>query len=531
MSALVVIFAIFIVSALGLVALIWYWLRQRALREPSPAKPKKVKRGKAAEDAAEPEPEAEALPQKTGRSRLISATSLAEAEAANRAPMPFVPEPEPEAEPGPGPGPEPEVLLAARPSPLAAATRQAVVFRQYFPPDLGAGSRSFFGGTPLVPGTLEWPRDPDTGKALHFILQVDLAAVPDEARLGLLPDSGVLALFLDLEWGAGDAFRVVWQQGYEGMAWRELGPPVDLKAAYGDEAAHVWPWALTPAHGIPLLPRWPFEPVRIAVPEVPEDFEAETGSPPSWSGGGEVAEALLAAQGHDGAARPEPLSPQDFLGDDGEILIAPWPGFPQDWLAIQTASAALVRAADRALRSPRASLYPDLDEAGRAAEIARVREEAQAWFDHALGNPALAPIAPPVRKAFWEWFAGHKPLAQLVAPSAVEAAIETTLHASPQEAAHFPPEIAARVAYRHVLARRTPEGGIHAPTPDRMLAPFSDVQGEEQEIAATHLLLLELSSNEGIGHHFGEGVYQFWITPDDLADRRFDAVVMTRAAY
>lgn len=210
-------------------------------------------------------------------------------------------------------------------------------------------------------------------------------------------------------------------------------------------------------------------------------------------------------------------------------LVPPWPGFPQDWLAIQTASAALVREADRAVRFPRRSLYPDMDDAARAAHVATVRDEAQAWFDHALGNPALGPVAAPVRKAFWDWFAGHKPLSQLIAPKAVEAAIETTLHASPHEAAKLPPEMVARVAYRHVLAQRTDQG-IHAPTPDRMLAPFSDVQGEEQEIATTHLLLLELSSNEGIGHRFGEGVYQFWITPEDLADRRFDAVVLTRAA-
>lgn len=523
MLALVAIFAIFAASALGLIALIWYALRQRALQAPAPSKPKKLKRRKAAQDTAQPEPEP--LPLKTGRSRLISAASLAEAEAANSAPESVPVEP---AAPGPEPvplAPEPE-----QPSPLAAAARQAVVFRQHFPPHLGAESRSFFGGTPHVPGTLEWPRDPETDKPLHFILQVDLAAVPDEARLGLLPDSGVLAVFLDLQWGAGDAFRVVWQQGYEGMPWRELSPPHDLAAAYGDEGAYVWPWALTPQHGIPLLPRWPFEPVRIAVPELPEDFEEETGSPPSWSGSDEVAQALLAAQGSEAESFPEPLSPQDFLSADGETLVAPWPGFPQDWLAIQTTSAALVRAADRALRMPRASLYPELDDMARAAHVATVREEAQAWFDHALGNPALGPVAPPVRKAFWDWFAGHKPLAQLVASGAVEAAVETTLHAAPEEAANFPPEITAKVAARHALAH-VYQGRINAPTPDRMLAPFSDVQGGEQEIAATHLLLLELSSNEGIGHRFGEGVYQFWITPEDLADRRFEQVVLTRAAY
>jgi uncharacterized protein YwqG len=49
--------------------------------------------------------------------------------------------------------------------------------------------------------------------------------------------------------------------------------------------------------------------------------------------------------------------------------------------------------------------------------------------------------------------------------------------------------------------------------------------------AKTHLLLLELSSNEALGHHFGEGVYQFWITPADLRARRFDKVQLTADAY
>ncbi len=64
-----------------------------------------------------------------------------------------------------------------------------------------------------------------------------------------------------------------------------------------------------------------------------------------------------------------------------------------------------------------------------------------------------------------------------------------------------------------------------------MLAAPSCVQGNHEEIAQTHLLLLELSSDEGIGHYFGEGVYQFWIAPADLRGRRFDRVVLTTAAY
>ncbi len=528
MSAFVAISAIFLISALGLIAALIYFLRQRMLQAPKVprAKPKRKKRQ--ADGTVEPEPEPETITEPPkGRSRLISASSLAEADAAYavREPAPFEPS-----------GPEPE---PGQPSPLVAAARQTIVFRQHFPPLLAGDARSFFGGAPVVQGAMEWPRGSASGKPLHFLVQVDLAEVPAEARLGLLPEDGILAVFLDLTWGVGEAFRVMWQTGADFEAWRELDVPSDLALAYGDEAAQVWPWALSPAHGSQLLPRWPFEPVRIELPAMPQD-EEEPGSPPSWSASGEVAEVLIAAQGSAAESLTQPFSPQDFLSADGESLVAPWPGFPHDWLAIQTASAALVCEADRALRFPRRLLYPDLDGAARAAHVATVKDEAQAWFDHALGNPALGPVAPPVRKAFWDWFAGHKPLAQLVAPGAVEAAIETTLHAAPEEAANIPPEIIARVAYRHMLAQRTPEGGIHAPMPDRMLAPFSpapfrdaplsDVQGEEQEIARAHLLLLELSSNESIGHRFGEGVIQFWITPEDLADRRFEQVVLTRAA-
>jgi hypothetical protein len=301
--------------------------------------------------------------------------------------------------------------------------------------------------------------------------------------------------------------------------------------AYGDEGGYTWPWALAAEHGIQVLPRWPVAPIAIAVaialpPSIAAD-ETTSALAPSWDQGDLTTLALLAAQGD--ADLPKPLSLADFTGADGTFQ-PPWPGFPQDWLAVQTCAAALVREADRAARFPRPSLYPDLSSEAKAAHLAAVKEEAQAWFDHALANPALAPLDPPVRDAFWAWFAGHQSLTQLLAPRAAEAAIETTLHAAPAAAALIPPEIVAKLARRHALATRS-DSHTHAPTPNRLLAPYSDVQGDQQERAATHLLLLELSSDEAIGHRFGEGVYQFWITPEDLAERRFDKAVLTTTAY
>jgi hypothetical protein len=516
--AFVAIVAIFAASALGLALVIWYWLRQRALREPKPRKARRPRRSKAdgAGEAALPDPEPAPAPRKKARSRQISAASLAEAEAAAALPDPDYPDPEPEPE-----APEPPAEPAPLPAPILAAARQAIVLRQHFPPHRappqGSSGRSWFGGTPVLPGNAEWPVNPGTGKPLHFLLQLDLSEVPPEAGLGLLPPDGALAVFLDLNWGPGEAFRVLWTQGYAGTPWRALDPPRELGMAYGDEAALAWPWALTPEHGTPFLPRWPFAPRLIALPET---------DAPGWPHRVETVKALLDVQTA-GDPAPGAIAPAldiaDFQGADGQGFEPVWYGYPQDWIAVQIAAAALVREADRASRTVLHDPYPGLDEAERNAELKAVREEAQAWFDHALNNPALEPVAPPVRKAFWDWLATHRALAERVIPEAVELAIETTLHASPQEAAKFPEDVIARVQWRHVLAMRTPEGVI-APPPPRLLAPASD----DNPLAVTHLLLLELPESQALGHHFAGGALQFWITPEDLSARRFDAVVMTR---
>ena len=72
---------------------------------------------------------------------------------------------------------------------------------------------------------------------------------------------------------------------------------------------------------------------------------------------------------------------------------------------------------------------------------------------------------------------------------------------------------------------------IHARCPNRMFGPPRYVHGDAEERIDDWLLLLELSSNESIGHHFGEGVIQFLIRPADLQARRFDKVEAIVTAY
>ena len=72
---------------------------------------------------------------------------------------------------------------------------------------------------------------------------------------------------------------------------------------------------------------------------------------------------------------------------------------------------------------------------------------------------------------------------------------------------------------------------IHAPSPDRMFGPPSYVQGDVEEAVLDRLLLLELSSRDQIGHHFGEGVFQFLIRPEDLEAGRLEQVEVILTAY
>ena len=111
-----------------------------------------------------------------------------------------------------------------------------------------------------------------------------------------------------------------------------------------------------------------------------------------------------------------------------------------------------------------------------------------------------------------------------------ELSVEASLSAGPEAAARIPPDVVDYIRSRHALAREL-EGRLHINIPDHMLGPATDVQGYVDERAREFVLLLELSSDEGIAHYFGEGVLQFWIRPDDLAARRFDRVEFGDTAY
>ena len=425
--------------------------------------------------------------------------------------------------PAPSPGPVP-VRSTPRPQPLPTAT-QAVVFRQHFPPEPVGATLSFFGGAPVAPAGFQWPRT-TASKPFTFLMQIDCAEVPASARLELLPDRGILYFFHDLSWGEPTPFRVLYEERVDKDA-APIQPPADLDRAYGDQAPHRWSWPRSLEDCPLLLPRWTFQPVVIELPPPSVDADEDEDAPVLWPGEKATAEALQAAQGEEVVA--DWFSIKDFAAPDG-ALIRPYPNYPHDWRAVQIASGLLIDSLSHTYRFKGTAARHGLSDQDRDALLIQTTEEASGWYTLAASHSPFATVPPAESNEFWTWLADKPWLARFVIVEAVVMSIEASLADSHEAAARIPTDVARRLHHRHALASRA-ETRWFAPNPDRMLAPPVDVQGNQWDRAKTHLLLLELSSNEALGHHFGEGVYQFWITPEDLKARRFDKVELTADAY
>lgn len=124
-----------------------------------------------------------------------------------------------------------------------------IVFREIFPPSATAGL-SFYGGVPVGPAKLTWPRVRiKPGDApLSFIMQWDCAELAGQDVTGLLPRDGVLYLFFDLTWGDPFDFQFIYARGpVDGMQAMPIPPdlpqfmirPADLRERRFDKVTLV----------------------------------------------------------------------------------------------------------------------------------------------------------------------------------------------------------------------------------------------------------------------------------------------------
>ncbi|MBF4767715.1 DUF1963 domain-containing protein [Nocardioides agariphilus] len=408
---------------------------------------------------------------------------------------------------------------------LQASRDQAVLLRRDFPPRPGSLDR--WGGVPLVPRGFTWPffvADDGAERALHCLLQLDCASIPERGRLGLMPDHGMLYVFLDLDRHT----HWKWSVRYETGDLADFVPakvPASLPCAYSDRRAWVWPqrdedWPR-------LLPEWSIDPVLLTGgrPRGVED-ESSDGKLDFWPGTIPVPERLEEIEGAVVSSRFH-----HNAYDDTGALVRPYATFPHDWQAVRITMGHASRQADR-------QHLDNLVERGETTEaeavdyLARLRQGVDSWSRLAQAEEPWTPLTSQERDAVWQFLLDHQAVVLFGLTEAVNESVEATLSGSPLAEEILPPEALDPVRIRHALGVRSDDGSVaFASSTARMLCAPSYVQGDAEERISEWLLLLELAESQPIGHLFGESVYQFWIRPGDLAARRFDLVQLTASAY
>ena len=211
--------------------------------------------------------------------------------------------------------------------------------------------------------------------------------------------------------------------------------------------------------------------------------------------------------------------------DDDSVLVRPYATFPHDWQA--------VRIADGPCSGP--DLQDRFLSRGDAAERGRSRPRPEVrpahWSDRAAGEEPWTALSADDSDAVWQLVLDFQSVTLFALSDAVNESLDATLAGQPRRR---DPAARPKPSTWPGSATRSPARVRRARTPgstELMLCAAElscrATPRADRRVAAPP----ELSSDPPIGHHFAEGVYQFWIRPDDLAARRFDLVELTASAY
>lgn len=442
------------------------------------------------------------------------------------------------------------------------ARHRFIVFRQVFPPPLNPGL-SFYGGVPIGPPGMAWPRSRTDNSPLTFVMQWDATALAAEDATGLLPRDGAVYFFSNLGWGPGGDFCFI-HIGGDGRDWAPLPAPADLppifrKAPSVQSTLAALYVPTEPLHAPLLLPRWPFVPVGIDYTKSMEGDDSNGEGRRFWTEGHELSVALLRAQ--DRLAMPLALK----VPKPG--FERPFPAFPHDWAAVRLVAASALKKLEHASAAKLQSFMPQADAPAREARAAGWRQEALALYDEAAAFPLCVAVPQDRADLIWDRIEQFQPVFWPSFGHVVDEAVNLSFGLGSDRIDAIPAEYVEACAARHRLATLTirteyehefksnrglnlPQQevsalytqakaagklqsvrDIWAPPPNRMLGPPRYVQGDVEEFVDEWVLLLEISSSHPIGWEMGDGVLQFLIRPEDLRARRFDRVEVITTGY
>lgn len=397
---------------------------------------------------------------------------------------------------------------------VRATARPAIFLRRAsLPAPLDDPGRSYFGGLPRLPAELAWPEKGE--HALTFLAQIDLAELPviDAAAL---PRTGTLYFFSDAnsECPEGDDGRVLYYAGDASRVPLRTLPSNIRRYGIGGE---IWPWLPDDSLWTQTTFRLPIEFVR---------FDSFSGWIPSPHGlpphtAKRVAEVLAAECDRVCGPDDAPLdSPRDSPWED---LARDTDAWPFAWVAIEFGARSFIHSVDEAARRAEAKSV--------SADYARMRQAMQPWLERSRTEAPHSLVDDATRAKFLaEWRAlvaehnrvsyavkifSHDPLRDL--RNVVMAACYVC---ASHGASQLIPDVYRSALERWNDVRRTfPQ--------HQMLGYGLSVQSAAYE-RVDQVLLLQIKGDIGLGWHSNNGcVLQFWITPEQLAERAFQAVDLT----
>jgi uncharacterized protein YwqG len=420
-----------------------------------------------------------------------------------------------------------------------------LAIKHRFPPRLPQRSMSYFGGLPIVPEDFDWPtlhNHKGLLERLNFMAQIDCSDLPPGPGREMFPDHGYLYFFAPMSGTFGpDAMHFVtrYEPRQATQKWAPLDMPFTGKIEPADPMDVIWRGKRT--H---------YDKVEIEFGWIEEPSDDEVAARADEGHAFEVADKIRVERLDAFYGPPVALDPLlSAHHAPKDALWIPYAGFPINW-----SSARIVRKFVEAYHREETQDVADRlralgDVAADHAEAQRLRtlQRELSAFSSKIFNAFFPTLnsglkefdAPPVavKEKILEFLQALRvsgmpsskerryhhlrlPLVinQWLAIAAIHGA-EGGL-TDPLGVALIGPDLVAALAHRHASRKH------------QMLGEGEVVQVAADEMKERHLLLLQLGPDLALNWTVGEmGPLQYWITPEDLAAKRFENTVLTIEAY
>jgi uncharacterized protein YwqG len=359
-----------------------------------------------------------------------------------------------------------------------------------------ANVQSFFGAAPLMPANVPWPRK-DVGsrsRPLTFIAQIALHEIPPRIS-SPLPRAGSLCFFVDLTkeyLDEHDARVIYFEDPFDACVAHRAPVP------FADEAAGPWFWLEADELGANRLDKFPMEFMWFSsyaqTPSIVDVLESER----------------------------------------VEIEFARWHFESDDWPFAWGVVEHAVRAVGRIIEENSAS---------SAHNFSTIAEEAADWLEHCRTHDALEVLDASTAEVFRANWRAWRENADEIVPrnaqvraSGLDALLAESVRlvgslckGQPGSTQIVPPR------FMGLFASEWPAAVVDALQLCPHLGPIgvNQMLGYGEPVQSTpvdrvdDVLLLQIKAYQYLNWWPGaapDGVIQFWISPDDLAAKRFDRV-------